>query len=92
MLADDRAGRVHGELPLARALVRMAAPMTGPAATGGLALADAAVVDRVERLLRGRRRQPGWVPATAYCVAGLLLSGPFAVLIAPVLCITVWRI
>ncbi|SNT34172.1 Peptidase family M48 [Streptosporangium subroseum] len=92
MLADDRARRVHGELPLARALVRMAAPMTGPTAAGSLALADAAVVDRVERLLRGRQPQPGWVPAAAYCTAGLLLSGPLAVLIAPVLCITIWRI
>lgn len=91
MLADDRARRVHGELPLVRALVRMAAPATGPTVAGGLALADTAVVDRVERLLRGRP-QPGWAPAAAYCAAGLLLSGPVAVLLAPVLCVTVWRI
>ncbi|WP_329081247.1 M56 family metallopeptidase [Streptosporangium sp. NBC_01469] len=90
MLADDRARRVHGELPLARALVRMAAPKAGPAAAGTLALADTAVVDRVERLLRGHP-QPGWMSAAAYCAAGLLLSGPVAVLVAPVLCITVWR-
>ncbi|MDP9843078.1 M56 family metallopeptidase [Streptosporangium lutulentum] len=89
MLADDQARRAHGDLPLARALVRMAAPVTGPTAVGSLALADTAVVDRVERLL-GRRQRPGWVPAVAYCAAGLLLSGPLAVLIAPVLCITVW--
>ncbi|MET8054337.1 MULTISPECIES: M56 family metallopeptidase [unclassified Streptosporangium] len=92
MLADDQARRVHGELPLARALVRMAAPAAGPAAAGSLALADTAVVHRVERLLRGRPQQPGWVPAIAYCAAGLLLSGPLAVLVAPVLCITIWRI
>ncbi|MDP9867839.1 MULTISPECIES: M56 family metallopeptidase [Streptosporangium] len=92
MLADDRARRAHGELPLARALVRMAATATGPAPAGGLALADTAVVHRLERLISGPQRQPRWVPAAAYCAAGLLLSGPAAVLVAPVLCITIWRI
>ncbi|MEV0621437.1 M56 family metallopeptidase [Nonomuraea sp. NPDC050404] len=86
MIADDHARRAHGEFVLARTLVLMAAPRSdGGALT--FALADAAVAQRVERLLR-RAERPRWVPAAAYSTATLLLSGPFAVLVAPVLCAT----
>ncbi|RJL30042.1 M56 family metallopeptidase [Bailinhaonella thermotolerans] len=87
MLADDRARRAHGPLPLARALVEMAAP---PAAAGTLALADAGVADRVRRLLADAGPRPGWIPAAAYSGAGLLLGGPAAVLLAPLLCVLLW--
>ncbi|MGW3352798.1 M56 family metallopeptidase [Nonomuraea rubra] len=88
MIADDHACRAHGELPLARALVHMAAgrSASGPAST--FALADAGVVERLQRLL-SRRDQPRWVPAAAYSTASLLLSGPLAVLIAPLVCLTI---
>ncbi|MEU7990785.1 M56 family metallopeptidase [Streptosporangium canum] len=92
MLADDQARRAHGELTLARALVRMATPAAGPAQAGTLALADKAVVHRVERLLDQRDRRSCWAPAAAYSTAGLLLSGPLTVLVAPLLCITVWPV
>ncbi|GAA3670716.1 hypothetical protein GCM10022224_038730 [Nonomuraea antimicrobica] len=85
MIADDHSCRAHGELPLARALVRMAA---GEPGVGTFALADTGVVERLQRLLT-RRSQPGWVRAAAYSTAGLLLGGPMAVLIAPLVCITV---
>ncbi|WP_431899183.1 M56 family metallopeptidase [Nonomuraea sp. bgisy101] len=88
MIADDHARQVHGELPLARALVRMAAPAAGKGA-GAFALADAGLTERLERLL-GRRLESGWVPAAAYSAAGLLLSGPLAVLVAPLLCVAIW--
>ncbi|MFC4015848.1 M56 family metallopeptidase [Nonomuraea purpurea] len=84
MIADDHARRAHGALPLARALVRMAAPEP---ASGALCLADTGVVERLQRLLT-ERRAPRWVPAAAYSTAGLLLGGPVAVLIAPLVCIT----
>ncbi|MFD1540553.1 M56 family metallopeptidase [Nonomuraea guangzhouensis] len=87
MIADDHACRAHGELPLARALVRMAAGEPGPG-SATFALADAGVVERLQRLLT-ERGQPRWVPAAAYSTAGLLLSGPLAVLIAPLICITI---
>ncbi|MGW0198068.1 M56 family metallopeptidase [Nonomuraea sp. NPDC003201] len=87
MIADDHASRAHGELPLARALVRMATCGPGPG-LASFGLADAGVVERLQRLL-SERRQSHWVPAAAYSAAGLLLSGPVAVLIAPVVCITV---
>ena len=45
MIADDHACRAHGTLPLARALVRMAAGEPGPAGAG--------VVERLRRLLTG---------------------------------------
>lgn len=80
MIADDHARRVHGELPLARALVRMASP-----GEGAFALADKGVAQRLERLL-DRSDQTSWVPTAAYSAAGLLLSGPLVVLVAPVLC------
>ncbi|MFF0861307.1 hypothetical protein ACFYUV_06120 [Nonomuraea sp. NPDC003560] len=83
-IADDHARRVHGELPLARALVRMAAGGAAPGAAT-FALADAGVVERLERLLDGRGR-PRWVSAAAYSAAVLQLSGPLAVLIAPLVC------
>ncbi|MEV4578273.1 M48 family metalloprotease [Nonomuraea jabiensis] len=78
--------RAHGTLPLARALVRMAASASGPG-PASFALADAGVVERLQRLL-SERRPPRWVPAAAYSTAGLLLSGPMAVLIAPLICVT----
>ncbi|SDL27946.1 M56 family metallopeptidase [Nonomuraea jiangxiensis] len=86
MIADDHACRARGPLPLARALVRMASagPRPGPAMP---ALADAGLVERLQRLL-GERGQPRWVPAAAYSTAGLLVSGPMAVLVAPLVCIT----
>lgn len=87
MIADDHACRAHGELPLARALVRMAACEPG-AGVATFALADAGVVERLQRLLT-ERSQSRWVPAAAYSTAGLLLSGPLAVLIAPLICITI---
>ncbi|MFC5822467.1 M56 family metallopeptidase [Nonomuraea insulae] len=90
MIADDHARRTHGEYVLARTLVRMASPQLDDGA-GTFALADAAVAERVFRLLRHHER-PRWVPAAAYSAATLLLSGPFAVLLAPLLCITVWNI
>ncbi|KAA9381418.1 M56 family metallopeptidase [Microbispora cellulosiformans] len=89
MLADDQARRVHGELPLARALVRMATPRTGSSAAGVRALADAGVVHRLERLLGGADERPRWIPAVAYSIAGLLLVGPLAVLVAPLLCVVI---
>lgn len=90
MIADDHGRQVHGELPLARALVRMATPVGGQGA-GAFALADAGLTERLERLLnRGPERS--WVPAAAYSAASLLLSGPLAVLVAPLLCIAVWKV
>ncbi|MBB5082454.1 M56 family metallopeptidase [Nonomuraea endophytica] len=86
MLADDRARQVSGDRTLARAIVLMAAPK-GPEVAFGLA--DEGVVQRVERLLgtsRGRR----WVPAAVYTAALALMSGPLAVLVAPVACVTFW--
>lgn len=82
MLADDRARRVHGDLTLARALVGMAAPSPG----AGFALAEQGIVQRVERLVSGGERPATWVAGTAYACAGILLSGPLAVLIAPIVC------
>ncbi|SEH03235.1 Peptidase family M48 [Nonomuraea solani] len=90
MMADDHARRAHGEILLARTLVRMATPALDDGAAT-LALADAAVAERVARLLR-RPERPRWVPAAAYSAATLLLSGPFAVLLAPLLCLTIWNI
>ncbi|NRQ34682.1 M56 family metallopeptidase [Nonomuraea sp. NN258] len=90
MIADDHARRAHGGLLLARTLVRMASPARDDGAAT-FALADAAVAERVTRLLR-RHERPRWVPAAVYSAATLLLSGPFAVLVAPLLCITVWNI
>ncbi|MCT9934505.1 M56 family metallopeptidase [Planotetraspora sp. A-T 1434] len=92
MLADDQARQVHGELPLARALVRMAIPLTGSSEAGVLALADTGVVHRLERLLRSAEDRPGWTPAVAYSIASLLLSGPVAVLVAPLLCVVIWPV
>ncbi|MFI7700023.1 M56 family metallopeptidase [Nonomuraea sp. NPDC049480] len=89
MIADDHARRAHGEFLLARTLVRMATPQLDEGA-GSFALADVAVAERVTRLLRHHER-PRWIPAAAYSAATLLLSGPFAVLLAPLLCITVWN-
>ncbi|MGW4792413.1 M56 family metallopeptidase [Nonomuraea sp. NPDC004297] len=88
MIADDHACRAHGELPLARALVRMAAGPADPGPATAFALADAGVTERLQRLLTGRD-QPRWVPAAACSTAGLLLSGPLAVLIAPLVCLVV---
>ncbi|WP_084516979.1 M56 family metallopeptidase [Microtetraspora niveoalba] len=85
MMADDRASRAHGGLPLARALVQMASPAATTAGTP--ALAETAVVHRVERLLRGERPRSTWVPTAVYSAVSLLLSGPLAVLIAPLICI-----
>ncbi|MFB4268463.1 M56 family metallopeptidase [Nonomuraea sp. GTA35] len=69
MIADDHACRAHGELPLARALVRMAAGESAPGPAATFALADAGVVERLQRLL-SRRDQPRWVPAAASSTAG----------------------
>ncbi|MEU5861687.1 M56 family metallopeptidase [Nonomuraea sp. NPDC047529] len=88
MIADDHACRAHGELPLARALVRMAAVGQEPGTAATFALADAGVVERLQRLLHGRG-EPGWVPVVAYAAAVLQLGGPLAVLIAPLVCVTV---
>ncbi|MFI7146789.1 M56 family metallopeptidase [Nonomuraea sp. NPDC050022] len=87
MIADDHACRAHGALPLARALVRMATTSASGPGLATLSLADAGVVERLQRLL-GERAQPRWVPAAAYSTAGLLLSGPVTVLVAPLVCIT----
>ncbi|GAA3686124.1 M56 family metallopeptidase [Nonomuraea antimicrobica] len=90
MIADDHARRAHGEVVLAQTLVRMATPRFDDGARM-FALADAAVAERVGRLLRHHERPP-WVPAAAYAAATLLLSGPSAVLVAPLLCVTIWNI
>ncbi|MGV9302062.1 M56 family metallopeptidase [Nonomuraea sp. NPDC004354] len=90
MIADDHARHVHGELPLARALVQMATPAGGQGAAT-FALADAGLTERLERLL-DHRPESSWVPAAAYSAASLLLSGPVAVLVAPLLCIAVWKV
>ncbi|MFD9941635.1 M56 family metallopeptidase [Nonomuraea sp. NPDC059023] len=86
MLADDQARRVSGDRTLARAIVLMAVPK-GP--EGAFRLADEGVAQRVERLLgtsRGRR----WIPAAVYTAALVLMSGPVAVLVAPVACGAFW--
>ncbi|WP_185845175.1 hypothetical protein [Nonomuraea sp. WAC 01424] len=44
-------------------------------------------MERLQRLLDGRGRL-GWVPAAVYAAAVLQLSGPLAVLVAPVVCVT----
>ncbi|MFI6295608.1 M56 family metallopeptidase [Nonomuraea sp. NPDC050790] len=80
MLADDRARQVSGDRTLARAIVLMAAPK-GP----GFGLADEGAVQRVERLL-GTSRGGRWVPAAVYAAALALMSGPVAIMIAPVVC------
>jgi hypothetical protein len=49
-------------------------------------------LDRVERLVRDRPRTARWTPWIAYCAAGVLVSGPVAVFVAPLLCLTVWRV
>ncbi|MFG1697130.1 M56 family metallopeptidase [Nonomuraea sp. NPDC049309] len=84
MIADDHARQAHGELPLARALVRMAGGHEDHSGAT-FALADTGVVERVQRLV-SQREQAAWVPAAAYCTAMLLLSGPLAVLFAPLIC------
>ncbi|MEU4575584.1 M56 family metallopeptidase [Nonomuraea sp. NPDC023979] len=84
MVADDHARRAHGGLPLAGALVRMTAGGPGPQASTP-ALAEQGVVERLQRLLTERER-PRWAPAAACSTAGLLLSGPLAVLVAPLVC------
>ncbi|WP_157244363.1 M56 family metallopeptidase [Nonomuraea typhae] len=85
MIADDRARRVSGDTALARAIVLMSA--TTPEAAFGLA--EEGVVHRVERLL-SRGRAGRWTPAAAYAAAVALLSGPLAVLVAPVVCGMFW--
>ncbi|MGW4959084.1 M56 family metallopeptidase [Nonomuraea sp. NPDC004186] len=86
MIADDHARQAHGELPLARALVRMASHDDGPQ-PATFALTDMGAAERLQRLLTQREHTP-WVPATAYATAMLLLSGPLAVLLAPLIFIT----
>ncbi|MBP2706177.1 M56 family metallopeptidase [Microbispora sp. RL4-1S] len=90
MLADDRARRRYGDRVLAEALVRMAVP-AGEGAGGAPALADVAVLHRVERLTRVRPPGSRWRAVAACAVAAVLLSGPVAVFLAPLLCVTVWR-
>ncbi|WP_433365194.1 M56 family metallopeptidase [Streptosporangium sp. CA-115845] len=90
MIADDHARHAHGELPLARALVRMAEPAAA-SGSGSFALAEAGVAERLQRLLAPEPRTR-WAPAAAYSAASLLLSGPLAILTAPILCLTVWNI
>ncbi|WP_433511557.1 M56 family metallopeptidase [Nonomuraea sp. CA-143628] len=86
MIADDHARQAHGELPLARALVRMADSQGGQG-LATFALSDAGVVERVHRLL-SKSDQPAWAPTAAYSAAILLLSGPLTVLSAPIICST----
>ncbi|GAA0982921.1 M56 family metallopeptidase [Acrocarpospora macrocephala] len=84
LLADDQARRAHGSLELAQAIVHMSArPESAP---GTMALAGPAAAERVERLLTGVRSRSRWVSPAAYLVGGLLLSGPIAILLAPVWC------
>ncbi|GII64744.1 hypothetical protein Skr01_48290 [Sphaerisporangium krabiense] len=89
MLADDRARRVHGDAVLAQALYRMAtAGAVTP--TRAQAFADTGVVHRVRRLTgKGEHDRQRWAPSVAYASAGVLLSGPVAVLLAPLACVTV---
>ncbi|GAA1012826.1 hypothetical protein Aple_015220 [Acrocarpospora pleiomorpha] len=83
LLADDQARRAHGSLELAQAIVHMSARRESP---GTMALAGPAAAERVERLLNGTRSRSRWVSPAAYLVGCLLLSGPIAILVAPVLC------
>lgn len=91
MLADDQARRTHDHVVLVQAIVQMAAPASQSLGVTP-ALADSAVLQRVDRLLHGTRNGSRWMPATAYSTAGLLLCGPLAVLVAPLLCTTIWQI
>ncbi|WP_433498799.1 M56 family metallopeptidase [Sphaerimonospora sp. CA-214678] len=91
MLADDRARRRYGATVLAQALVTMAVSATGERGVAAPALADVGVVERLERLVRPPRRRP-WAPVLACLASALLLSGPVAVLVAPVLCLALWEI
>ncbi|GAA4556978.1 M56 family metallopeptidase [Planotetraspora kaengkrachanensis] len=90
MLADDRAKRRHGEAILAETLVRMATAISGQVTAGAPALAEVGALDRVERLLRRHPHGARWAPLVVYPAAGMLVSGPLAVLMAPLLCLTVW--
>ncbi|MCG5212959.1 M56 family metallopeptidase [Streptosporangium soli] len=90
MIADDQARRAQGDRVLAHAILNMIESAGGPAAT--LALADSAVLQRVERLLRASEQERQWVPAAAYSTAAALLSGPLAVMVAPMLCGILWPV
>lgn len=82
MLADDRARHTHGDLVLAGAIVQM----VDPAHSAGLAFAGGVVVHRVERLLGGLGRSSRMIAAAAYLASALLVSGPTAVAVAPIMC------
>ncbi|MET7337659.1 M56 family metallopeptidase [Nonomuraea sp. NPDC005650] len=86
MIADDHARQAHGDLPLARALVRMAGHDDGPR-PAPFTLTDTGTAERLQRLLTRRAHTP-WVPATAYATAMLLLGGPVTVLLAPLIFVT----
>ncbi|WP_055477684.1 M56 family metallopeptidase [Sphaerimonospora mesophila] len=92
MLADDRARRRHGEAALAQALVTMADPATGEGGAHALALTDVGVVERLERLVAPDTRGRRWAPVLACLASALVLSGPLAVLAAPLLCLAIWGI
>ncbi|GAA4196099.1 M56 family metallopeptidase [Streptosporangium oxazolinicum] len=85
MLADDQARRRHGDLVLAQAIVQMVTPGDQRPAHA-LALAQVEVVQRVERLLTGTTAPGHGTAVAAYGAAAGLLSGPLAVLIAPIVC------
>ncbi|WP_067138659.1 M56 family metallopeptidase [Microtetraspora malaysiensis] len=89
MIADDRACRGRDRLDLARAIVHMITPGSSPVAAAP-GLADAAVVQRVERLLHARTTTTRWAGAAAYGTAIALMMGPVVVLAAPIACVVIW--
>ncbi|GIH25797.1 hypothetical protein Aph01nite_41070 [Acrocarpospora phusangensis] len=84
LLADDQARRAHGSLELAHAIVRLSA--VREPVPGVMELAGRAAAERVERLLSGVRPRSRWVSPAVYLVGCALLSGPVAILVAPLLC------
>ncbi|MFI6815355.1 M48 family metalloprotease [Nonomuraea sp. NPDC050328] len=68
-------------------------PVASPGSPGspsspspGFAFAEGVVVHRVERLLGGLGRGSRLLAAAAYCASALLVSGPAAVAVAPIMC------
>jgi Zn-dependent protease with chaperone function len=80
MLADDAAGRRHGDVTVASALLRLGRTRI-PAGT--LGAGGAASGDRALRLLTGAPRLPLAVRAASYLTAMVLFAAPIAVLAAP---------
>src|SRR5205823_2441949 len=73
MVADDRACFGCERHVLAAALARLGAAMRGSAPAGALGVAEAAVLDRVHRLLTPPRRAP-LLRRTAYLAAAGMVT------------------